>query len=116
MSKPHKFTGSKLERQFALYWMAVDGPVLDREVRFHKDRKWQFDFAHEGARVAIELEGGAWTGGRHTSGKGFRNDCQKYNAATLAGWRVFRLTVDMIRIETLRPIKAAILQTPSPER
>lgn len=42
--------------------------------------------------IAIEVEGGAFTRGRHTRGAGFIGDMEKYNAATSMGWRVFRVT------------------------
>lgn len=67
-----------------------------REYRFHDTRKWRFDFAWPDLKIAVECEGGAWSGGRHTRGAGFIGDCEKYNAAALAGWRVFRFTGDMI--------------------
>jgi len=41
--------------------------------------------------IAVEIEGGVWTGGRHTRGAGFRQDMEKYNEATAMGWRVFRV-------------------------
>jgi very-short-patch-repair endonuclease len=66
------------------------------EHRFHEARKWRFDYAWPEQRVALEIEGGVYTGGRHTRGKGFEKDCEKYNAATLAGWRVFRVTTGML--------------------
>jgi hypothetical protein len=49
--------------------------------------------------VAFECEGGAWMGrrGRHTSGKGFTDDCEKYSVAAVLGWRVIRATVPQIR-------------------
>ena len=49
-------------------------------------------------RVAVEVEGGVWskTPGRHTRGAGFEADCEKYNAAAAAGWRVARVTTKMI--------------------
>ena len=70
---------------------------LTKEYRFHLERKWRFDFAailNDGkiSRLAFEIEGGTWIGGRHTSGKGFQNDCDKYNSATAMGWTVFRFT------------------------
>lgn len=68
-----------------------------REHRFDAVRRWRFDFAWVRQRVAVEIEGGAWTQGRHTRGVGFGADCAKYNAATLAGWRVLRFTGDMLR-------------------
>lgn len=67
-------------------------PVPEREYRFHPARRWKFDFAWPDLRVALEVEGGVWVGGRHTSGSGFMKDMEKYNAAALLGWRVLRCT------------------------
>jgi very-short-patch-repair endonuclease len=67
-------------------------PVPEREFRFHPTRKWRFDFAFPAQSVAVEVEGGAWIGGRHTSGAGFVKDMEKYNEASLAGWRIVRVT------------------------
>ena len=88
---------SRLERTFETLWRQLGGPELEPEYRFHDTRRWRFDFAIPEQRLAIELEGGTFTGGRHTRGKGFAADCHKYNEAALAGWRVFRLTADMLR-------------------
>lgn len=68
----------------------------EREYRFHDTRKWQFDFAWPTYRLAVECEGGVYAGGRHTRGKGFEEDCTKYNTATTLGWRVYRFTATMI--------------------
>lgn len=68
----------------------------ETEHRFHTRRKWRFDFAWPTHMIAIEVEGGQWTGGRHQRGKGFEDDCEKYNEATLFGWRVYRFTGDQI--------------------
>jgi hypothetical protein len=93
-----KAAGSKLERDFALYWRASDGIQLETEVAFHPVRKWRFDFANTPAKVAIELEGGVFSGGRHTRGAGYAEDCDKYNEAALLGWTVFRLTRKQLSI------------------
>jgi very-short-patch-repair endonuclease len=61
------------------------------EYQFHPTRRWRFDFAWPDHRLSLEVEGGVWSGGRHTRGAGFVADCEKYNAATLAGWRVLRV-------------------------
>ena len=84
---------AKLARDFeeAWAWTWPDGPELLTEHKFHPVRKWAFDYAHPATKVAIELEGGIWTGGRHTNGAGFIGDCAKYNEAALLGWTVFRI-------------------------
>ncbi|GGG97536.1 hypothetical protein [Pedobacter zeae] len=79
------------------------------EYRFDKKRKWRFDYANEEKKIAIECEGGIWTGGRHTRGKGYQNDMEKYNAASLQGWTLIRRTPDqLITSETIDLIKSAI--------
>ena len=72
-------------------------PAPIAEMRFHPARRWRFDFAWPDHRVAIEIEGGVWTGGRHTRGSGFVADCEKYNRAALAGWTVFRMTAEQVK-------------------
>lgn len=62
------------------------------EFRFHPHRKWRFDYAWPLHRLALEVDGGVWTQGRHTRGSGFVGDLLKFNAATLLGWRVLRYT------------------------
>lgn len=57
-----------------------------------RPRKWRFDFAWPERRIAVEVEGGVWSNGRHTRGQGFISDTDKYNQATLQGWRVLRYT------------------------
>lgn len=44
------------------------------------------------AMVAVELDGGIFSGGRHSGGIGQVDDMHKCNAALLLGWRVFHLT------------------------
>ena len=66
------------------------------EYRFDESRKWRFDFAWPGIKVAAECEGGIWSNGRHSRAHGFISDCDKYNAALLAGWKVYRFTAQHI--------------------
>jgi very-short-patch-repair endonuclease len=95
---------SRLELKFDTLWRALRGPALAMEFRFHPSRRWRFDRALPSARVAIELEGGIWSGGRHTRGTGFEGDCEKYNAAQLLGWTVFRLTGRLLTADSIEPI------------
>ena len=60
-------------------------------------RKWKFDFAWPKAWLALEVEGGTWSKGRHTRGKGYESDCFKYSEAAIMGWIVLRCTTDMIQ-------------------
>ena len=76
------------------------------EYRFHPVRRWRFDHANPEYKVAIEYEGGIWTGGRHTRGIGYKNDCDKYNAAQVLGWRVLRYTTS----HTLEQVLADIVE------
>ena len=89
---------SDLEAAFLTLWrqLVPYAPEPEREYRFHPRRRWRFDFAWPKERVAVELQGGIWTQGRHTRGSGYRNDCEKLNAAQFAGWRVFYITADML--------------------
>ena len=72
-------------------------PKPRREYQFVPDRKWRFDFAWPTLMVAVEVEGGTWSGGRHTTGAGFAADCDKYNRAALEGWRVFRFPTKQVK-------------------
>jgi len=60
------------------------------EFKFHPDRKWRCDYAWPEQRLVVEIEGGIWTGGRHTSGAGFTQDMEKYNALAELGYRILR--------------------------
>ena len=105
-------TGSKLENKFMGQLMAEGLPDPEREHRFSPPRRWRFDFAWPELKIAAELEGGTFTEkSRHTTGTGFRKDCEKYNAATLQGWRVFRFDCTMVgKGQAIKTIKQAIYQ------
>lgn len=87
---------SDLEDQFEFNLKALQFKPPVREYKFHPTRKWRFDFAWPDEKVAVEIEGGIWGGGRHTRGSGYTKDCEKYNVAVVMGWRVLRLTSPMI--------------------
>jgi very-short-patch-repair endonuclease len=101
---------SRLERKFLHYWQSLGGPELQREHRFHPTRKWRADFAHIPSGTIIEVEGGIYIagGGRHNRGAGFIADTEKYLEATLAGWRVIRLTHAQITAPTVERLIAFV--------
>jgi len=78
------------EEAFALHCRA-DGLTPEREYAFHPERKWRFDFAWPQFNLAVEIEGR-----RHLTYAGFNEDCDKYNIATIMGWRVLRYTTRMV--------------------
>lgn len=82
--------------------------IAEREYRFCDLRRWKFDYAWPERRLAVELEGGVWVGGRHVRGKGYINDCEKYGTAALMGWLVIRLPPDLITAEWVERIKEAL--------
>ena len=88
---------SHIEEQFALFVKLFRLPKPEREYRFDSVRRWRFDFAWPAKKVAVECEGGHWSGGRHVRGSGFEKDAEKYNRAALLGWRVLRFTATMLK-------------------
>lgn len=88
------------------------GVLCVKEYKFHPTRKWRFDYAFPEHKIAIEVEGGVWTSGRHTRPQGFLGDMEKYNTATLMGWRVFRTTPnELVRMATINMLRDAINRT-----
>lgn len=79
------------------------------EYRFNNERRWRFDYAWPDAGIALEVEGGVWSRGRHTRGAGFLKDCEKYNDAAVRGWIVIRVTPDTLCTpETIALLKRAM--------
>ena len=62
-----------------------------REYRFAPPRRWKFDLAWPGQKVAFEIEGISFRGkSRHRTPTGFIGDCEKYSTAATMGWLVYR--------------------------
>jgi hypothetical protein len=97
------------EKTFIAYAKACGLPEPQREVRFHSTRKWRFDFAWPSMRLALEVEGGIWTGGAHGRGTGISRDIEKYNYATAMGWAIIRTTPSKLSTgETIAFLKATM--------
>ena len=60
------------------------------------ERKWRYDFYLPDRAIAIEIEGGVYTRGRHVRPAGFIGDCEKYNTAAMLGVKVLRFPTDQI--------------------
>lgn len=81
------------------------------EYRFHPAREWRFDFAIPARHVAIEVEGGAFIGGRHIRPEGYLRDMEKYNEAAAAGWLLIRvLPTELLSLRTLQLVVRACKQ------
>lgn len=71
-------------------------PMPVEEHRFHPVRKWRFDLAFPEHKVAIEVHGAVFSGGRHTRGMGFENDREKNNEAQIMGWTVLEYSTGQV--------------------
>lgn len=78
------------------------------EYHFHPQRRWRFDFAWPTRMVALEIEGGIWTEGRHTRGSGALADLEKYSEAAIAGWRIIYCTPGDMTTTGIERIRRAI--------
>lgn len=74
----------------AYAWNAMGLPVPIAEYKFLADRKFRIDYCYPDRHLAIEIEGGVWSRGRHTRGAGFIGDMEKYNLLTENGWYLLR--------------------------
>lgn len=117
---------SELEATFAAHWrvLAKNQPAPDREYRFMrsappaikrryrtptgKTKDWRFDFAWPSYRVAVEIEGGIFVRGGHNRGVIYDENCTKYNAATLLGWRVLRYTTLDLRRRPMEIVEEVV--------
>lgn len=74
------------------------GIPFQREYKFATaiKRKWRADFFIL-PDLLIEVEGGLFLRGRHSRGAGYTADIEKYNAATLLGFRLLRFAPSHIR-------------------
>ncbi|WP_262124201.1 endonuclease domain-containing protein [Acinetobacter baumannii] len=70
---------------------------FEQEYKFHPKRKWRADFLITGKKILIEVEGGIWSGGRHTRGKGYIGDMEKYNSAAMMGFTVLRFSTEQVK-------------------
>lgn len=99
-SKRPKVKGEKIPNEFEAK-LARELKTLkiefEQEFEFHPKRKWRADFHLVGKKILVEVEGAIWSGGRHTRGKGYIGDMEKYNAATMMGFQVLRFSTDQVK-------------------
>ena len=83
--------------QSIFYLLKSMGEIFEREYMGIPGRKFKFDFAIPEKKIAIEYEGGTWSGGAHVRGAHYSSDCEKYSLAAIHGWCVIRITADMLQ-------------------
>jgi hypothetical protein len=90
--------------------VAIAGlPLGVTQHRFAEGRRYRFDRAWPDQLVAVEVQGGIWTRGRHARGSGIAAECQKFSLAAALGWRVLPVTREMIESgEAVRLIAQAL--------
>ena len=86
---------SKPEDMLALQMDAL-GITYEREVKVIPGRQFRWDFKLKGTALLIEVQGGIWQKGGHSTGRGISRDCQKQTLAALYGWHVMLFTTKMI--------------------
>jgi very-short-patch-repair endonuclease len=99
---------SGLEKEFWAKWQLLHGPELVGQHRFHPTRRWRFDFAHLGSKVAVEIQGGIWSHGAHVRGGQYQRDRAKIVTAQELGWIVYELTPQQITCEWIERIVGMI--------
>lgn len=106
--KPRRTKAAPKQDPFPDLCVAAGLPRPVTEYRFHPQRRWRFDYAIPPWFIALEVEGGVWTAGRHTRGAGYLGDCEKYNEAQLLGWIVLRCTPSQLRTKGIALLQRAM--------
>ena len=80
----------------------IPKPVPEFQFAKKQGRKWRIDYYFERecivdgypktVKIALEVEGGVYTGGRHVTPEGFLKDMEKYNALAEYGITLYRIT------------------------
>jgi hypothetical protein len=93
-------TGWVSEYRFAAEATGGTGRGLRKRLARAGFKDWRFDFAFIEQKLAIEVDGGTYSRGRHVRPKGYEGDCAKLNVATVLGWRVLRFTASQVNDRT----------------
>ena len=87
---------SNLERALVDQINFASLPAATEQYAFARPRRWRFDLAWPARMVAVEIDGGTWSAGRHVRGAGYEADCIKLAEAACRGWTVIRVTGGMV--------------------
>lgn len=73
------------------------------EHKFHPTRKWKLDFYFHPC-LALEIQGGIFTGGRHVRGAALLKEYEKLNECAVAGIRVLFCTPQQLKSFEIAPL------------
>ena len=88
---------SALEDTFAFQLDAAGLTGYVREFAAIPGRKFRFDFCWEKERLLVEINGGTYSKGAHSTGTGIARDYEKNNLAQIGGWRVLSFDTKMVK-------------------
>ena len=80
---------SPLEDTFAFQLDAAGLTGYVREFQAIPGRKFRFDFAFVKERLLIEINGGTYSKGAHSTGTGIARDYEKFRLGQACGWEVY---------------------------
>lgn len=99
----------KYDTDIVLKWFHQHKLAPFAEYKFDESRKWRFDFAWPEWKIALEVQGGLFTNGRHSRGAALLKEHEKLNAAAMQGWKVlYTIPDNLCMAETVDTIKTAI--------
>lgn len=91
-SKPAQKGAAMTAHLFELMCDAHDLPRPTPEYRFAAPRRFRFDYCWKEQKIALEVQGGLFTGGRHVRGAALLKEHEKLNEACIRGYRVLFCT------------------------
>ena len=99
---------SKLEDTLAFQLDALGIPYI-REYKVTGVPRYIYDFAFPDKRLLVEVNGGTWVKGGHSTGKGIARDYRKSRLAQALGWRCYPFTGDEVKSgEAVEVIRKAL--------
>lgn len=88
---------SALEDTFAMQLDSAGLTGYVREYQAIPGRKFRFDFAFVAERLLVEINGGTYTKGAHSTGGGIARDYEKGNLAVVNNWRVLSFDTKQVK-------------------
>ena len=88
---------SELEKTLLFQVHNCHIPVPETEWKAVAGRKFRWDLAWPEFHLLVEIQGGTWGKGAHSTGSGLHRDYEKLNLATLAGFQCFMFDSDMVK-------------------